>query len=199
MHGFSVTDSSGNVVRIVDLVYGMKLPDYIAGPRKGHDEYFSTSFPDILREYIEAVKAMNYLHDRNEIHGDIRRDHLIRDKRSHNLRWIDFDFTYGQSENKFGYDIFGLGNILVYITGGRDITVQQLREESGEIFSKISGEDLNIIFRNRVVNLRKVFPYIPESLNYVLLHFSAGSEVFYDDTRQFLDDLLKAEGDLDKR
>jgi hypothetical protein len=55
---------------------------------------------------------------------------------------------------------------------------------------------MNIIFHNRVVNLKKVFPYITDRLNFVLLHFSMGAEMFYDDTGQFLDDLLKAESSL---
>jgi len=39
------------------------------------------------------------------------------------------------------------------------------------------------------VNLRKLYPYIPVELNRVLLHFSAGSEVFYDSVEELTEDL----------
>jgi hypothetical protein len=63
-------------------------------------------------------------------------------------------------------------------------------------YDRITKDDLNIIFNNRVVNLRKVFSYIPESLNLMLLHFSLGADVFYEDTHQFLNDLREARKDL---
>ena len=128
MHGFSVKDSAGNVVRIIDYISGTTMADYAARGGRDHKEYFFTRFPAIVRDFIEAVKAVQYLHENNEIHGDVRRDHLIRDKTINRFRWIDFDFVYGYHENRFGYDLFGLGNILVYIAGGGDITVYHLAE-----------------------------------------------------------------------
>ncbi len=198
MQGFSVKDSAGNVVRILDYIYGKTMADYAACAGENHEEYFYMHFHGIFKGFIEAVKAIKFLHENNEIHGDIRRDHLLRDKLTNKFRWIDFDFIYSHHENKFGYDIFGLGNILIYITGGGDITVQQLRAMKPDIFSRISDEDLNIIFNNRVVNLKKVFPYIPESLNKILQHFSMKAEVFYDNTGQFLDDIMDAEDSMHK-
>ena len=54
---------------------------------------------------------------------------------------------------------------------------------------------MNIIFNNRLVNLKKVYPYIPDSLNLVLMHFSLGANVFYEDTVQFLSELQEAKED----
>ena len=48
---------------------------------------------------------------------------------------------------------------------------------------------MNIVFNNRLVNLQKVFPYIPDSLNRILMHFSIGANWFYENTAQLLDDL----------
>jgi serine/threonine protein kinase len=196
MQGFSVSDASGNIVRIIDYVYGKKLPAFISSLKEDHEEYFCRHFPSIFCEYVEAVKAIKFLHENKEIHGDIRRDHLIIDKTTNRCRWIDFDFISYHHENRFGYDIFGLGNILVYLVGGGDVIVQHLREERPDVFQRLSQGDVNIIFHNRVVNLKKVFPYISDRLNFVLLHFSMGAEIFYDDTGQFLDDLLKAGSSL---
>ncbi|MBI5584007.1 MAG: hypothetical protein HY892_09305, partial [Deltaproteobacteria bacterium] len=63
------------------------------------------------------------------------------------------------------------------------------KREGPALVARLREEDLNIVFKNRVVNLRKIYPYIPESLNQVLLHFSAGAKMFYEDTTQLLDDL----------
>ena len=53
----------------------------------------------------------------------------------------------------------------------------------------LRDEDLNIVFHNRVANLKKIYPYIPESLNMVLMHFSKGANWFYENTAQLLEDL----------
>jgi hypothetical protein len=34
-----------------------------------------------------------------------------------------------------------------------------------------------------------IYPYIPETLNRVLMHFSKGTNWFYENTTQLLDDL----------
>jgi hypothetical protein len=60
------------------------------------------------------------------------------------------------------------------------------------VFQRLTEEDFNIVFGNRVVNLRKVYPYIPDALNYVLLHFSVGANIFYDNTGELLADLQEA-------
>jgi hypothetical protein len=196
MQGFSVRDDSRNIVRVIDYIYGKNLPARISGIRNGHEEYFHLHFPTILRFYVETIKAIRFLHQNNEIHGDVRRDHIIIDRETTRFRWIDFDFIFSHHENRFGYDIFGLGNVLVYLAGGGDVIGHYLRKESPDTFARLDQGDMNIIFHNRVVNLKKVFPYIPDSLNFVLLHFSMGAETFYDDTAQLLDDLMKASSDL---
>ncbi len=196
MQGFSVSDDARNVVRVIDYIYGENLPSFIGRIRKDHEEYFYRDLPSILHDYVDTVKAIRFLHENKEIHGDVRRDHIIIEKTTNRFQWIDFDFIFYHHENRFGYDIFGLGNILVYLVGGGDVIGQRLREERPDVFQRLGQEDMNIIFHNRVVNLKKVFPYIPDGLNCVMLHFSEGAETFYDDTGQFLDDLLKAAGGL---
>ena len=59
----------------------------------------------------------------------------------------------------------------------------------------ISEDDLNIVFKNRMVNLKMIYPYIPESLNRVLMHFSSGAKWFYENTVQLLDDLGEYKND----
>ncbi|MBC8412665.1 MAG: serine/threonine protein kinase [Nitrospira sp.] len=189
MQGYGVEDSVGNVIRVIDLIKGPTIEDYVLTLGDDHEDYFYNHFPLMLQEYTELVKAIKFLHKNGEKHGDIRRDHVFKDAASGDYKWIDFDFNYMHKENMFGYDLFGLGNILAYLTGRGDVTTQELRKADNSIFRSLAPDDLNIIFNNRVVNLKKVYPYIPEVLNIVLMHFSTGAHIFYDNVDQLLQDL----------
>ncbi len=192
MQGFSVQDSAGNTVRIIEFIPGEKLADSVLKIGGTHEDYFFTHFPGIMDEYIVLVQAIRCLHEHGEKHGDIRRDHIIRDKRTGECRWIDFDFNYIHKENMFGYDLFGLGNVIVYLAGRGDLHPQDLKQNNPAAYERLCSHDMNIIFNNRVVNLQKVYPYIPDALTYVLLHFSLGADVFYETTDQLLEDLQNA-------
>lgn len=198
MQGFSVQDASGNVVRVADYIAGKNLADYAIELGENHSDYFFNDFPAVLDDFIEAVSAIKFLHDRGEKHGDIRRDHIIRDGSTNRCIWIDFDYNYYHKENIFGYDLYGLGNILVYLAGRGDVTVQSLRRQSPSALGKLDDGDLNIIFRNRVVNLKKIYPYITDKLSYILAHFSSSAEVFYEDTGELLADLAEARKELER-
>lgn len=189
MQGFSAPDEKGNTVRVLDFIWGRPLPFYIHNLDVNHETYFQDYFPGILRRFLECVEGVRYLHEHGEKHGDIRRDHILIDRDTNDYRWIDFDFNYHHRENIYGYDLFGLGNILAFLTGKGDLLVQDLRRRGPALAARLREEDLNIVFKNRVVNLRKIYPYIPESLNRVLLHFSVGAQMFYENTSQLLEDL----------
>jgi len=192
MQGFSVLDESGNIIRILDFIQGKTLADTIHGLDVSHEEYYEKHFPVFLDEYIELVRAIQFLHEHNEKHGDIRRDHISWKKDQGKGVWIDFDFNYLHKENIYGYDLFGLGNILVFITGGGDVTAQKLCDSNSPVIHQLSVDDMNIIFKNRVVNLKKVFPYISDSLNLVLMHFSTSANTFYENTKQFIEELQES-------
>jgi hypothetical protein len=197
MHGFPVSDASGNIIRVIDFIKGKTLADSVLFLGKDHQDYMHNHLCFVFDEFIDLVKAIRFLHERGEKHGDIRRDHILKDEDTGICRWIDFDFNYLHKENMFGYDLFGLGNILVYLVGRGDVTVQSLREQSSPALGSIAMDDMNIVFNNRVVNLKKVYPYIPEALNFILLHFSVGAGTFYDNTEQLLNDLQEARENLD--
>jgi len=136
------------------------------------------------------------LHDHGEKHGDIRRDHILIDKKTNRYRWIDFDYNFRHRENIYGYDLFGLGNVLIYIVGQGDVLLNDLKRRNPGLLSRLSDADLNIIFHNRVANLRKVYPYIPDTLNRVLLHFSNGANWFYEHVDQLIHDLRPVVADM---
>ncbi|MBU0480682.1 MAG: serine/threonine-protein kinase [Proteobacteria bacterium] len=196
MHGRWVLDAAGNNVRILDYIYGRRYDELITGYGEDHHDYFHHYFPQVLNEYIQLVEAIKFLHDHGEKHGDIRRDHIIRDRELNINRWIDFDYNFMHGESLFSFDLQGLGNILIFLTGRGDVLVADLYHDQKELFDTLWGEDLNISYKNRVANLRKIYPYVPESLNRILLHFSRGANIFYETTDQMLDDLARARADL---
>jgi hypothetical protein len=196
MHGISAVDEKGNTVRVLEHIVGKSLSTHIAGLHQNHETYFHESLPGILRQYSECLEAIRFLHDHGEKHGDIRRDHILIDKQTERYRWIDFDYNFRHRENIYGYDLFGLGNVLIYIVGQGDVLLHDIKSRNPDLLSRLSDVDLNIIFHNRVANLKKIYPYIPESLNRVLLHFSNGANWFYERVEQLIHDLHPAIDDI---
>ncbi|MBI5590120.1 MAG: hypothetical protein HY881_06515 [Deltaproteobacteria bacterium] len=201
MHGFSVRDDQSNVVRIIDFIYGKTIADHIRDLSSGidHETYFYLHFPEILDNYIACVEAIRFLHERGEKHGDIRRDHILTDRSTGHYRWIDFDYNFRHRENIYGYDLFGLGNVFMYLVGMGDVLISDLKTANHPALGELSDDDTNIVFNNRIANLRKIYPYIPESLNRILMHFSKSANVFYDHTLQLLDDLNNFKSDFPNR
>jgi serine/threonine protein kinase len=189
MHGYSIEDEEGNLIRVLDYIFGKSLHAYIESLQMDHKSYFYNLFPGILNNFMECIEAIRFLHQLGEKHGDIRRDHILIDRNSGWYRWIDFDFNYRHRENIYGYDLFGLGNILVFLAGMGDVLLLELEKQNHPALGTLWKEDVNIVFKNRIANLKKVYPYIPESLNRVLMHFSKGANWFYENTEQLLDDL----------
>ncbi len=189
MHGYSVPDEKGNLIRVLDFIKGKTLASHVGKMDINHEVYYHEHFPQILDRFFECVQAVHFLHDNGERHGDIRRDHILIDQETGDYRWIDFDFNYRHRENIYGYDLFGLGNILVFLAGMGDVLLTDLKRDKDPRLNTLTEEDLNIVFHHRVVNLKKIYPYIPDSLNRVLMHFSRGANRFYDHTSQLLDDL----------
>ncbi len=189
MQGFATADSRGNIIRVLDYIYGKSLYDTIEELAGGHASYFSDVFPGILDRFKTCIQAIGFLHRLGEKHGDIRRDHIIIDRESGNYRWIDFDFNYRHRENIYGYDLFGIGNVLIYLAGKGDLLVPDLWQQNHPSFSMLKAQDRNIVFNHRLANLKKIYPYIPESLNRILLHFSVGANWFYEHVDQLLEDL----------
>jgi hypothetical protein len=63
----------------------------------------------------------------------------------------------------------------------------------GEAVAKtLTPSDFSLLAQNRIVNLQKLFPFIPDALNNILLHFSAGAEVFYETVEELYADFEAA-------
>jgi hypothetical protein len=187
MHGFSRFDDAGNLVRVLEIIRGKQMDTIIEDLPGDHLEYFETKLHEMLTLFITACEAIDFLHGNGERHGDIRRDHLWMETRTGTMRWIDFDYAYEAHANPFALDLFGLGNSLLFVVGKQVFTPPLFKDMEGA--NDIIPEDFSLIFKNRLVNLRRLFPYIPKELNTVLMHFAAEAEIYYDSVEEFLDDL----------
>ena len=195
MQGEHTVDERGNSIRILDFLPGPTLSLAVADAAKDYEEYFHTDLPRLMRDFREAVDAVHFLHERGEKHGDVRRDHLMY-SREGRLAWIDFDYNYRHGESIAGLDLFGLGNVLAYLVGRGDCILRDIHDHRPDIFERLVPDDMNLVYKNRLMNLKKMFPLLPESLNLILLHFAAGAEVFYDSAAEMLEDLDRAIDDL---
>jgi hypothetical protein len=192
MQGFTICDRVGNPVRILDKIQGLRYYDFIHNLDMDHEQYFYELFPSIFSNIVSCIAAINYLHNRDDVHGDIRNDHIIIERTTEVYKWIDFDYTYEWAENPFGIDLFGLGNIILFTVGKGFSNVSELKRKGdnwGKIYSRLTADDLSLFFSHRIINLRKLFPYIPIDLNEILMYFSQGAEVFYGKTSELLEDL----------
>lgn len=190
MQGHSVRDEAGNRVRIIDIIQGKRIDEVVARIKQGHETYFYESYPAILKKFIGACQAVAHLHDLGERHGDINLDHLMMEYETGAYRWIDFDYAYEAYANPFALDLFGLGRLLACITGKWLYTFHNLRELGVAIdLNTLDQGDFSCVRKNEIMNLKKLFPYIPEKLNNVLLHFSESAEIGYDTVPELVTDL----------
>jgi len=192
MQGWATLDEGGNLVRILDIIKGHRLDRHIAEIEATHPDYFTEHLPGILRNFLVAVEGICFLHEQGLKHGDIRRDHLFVDRADGHYQWIDFDYDFYLPERPFALDLHGLGNVLLYLVGRQNYRLYDIEqnEQWGErVLATITPGDLSLIGGDRLFNLQKLFSYIPDSLNNILLHFSAGTSVMYDSAREFHDDL----------
>lgn len=194
MQGYSKNDIAGNNVRVLDIIRGKRLDVVVHDIPVDHKTYFHEYFPDILEKFIGACEAIGFLHSHDEKHGDIRRDHLWVESGTGAYRWIDFDYAFELYENPFGLDMFGLKSILVYLVGKANLTMQKLLELGTEtsILNTLNSDDYSVIIGNRVVNVKKIYDYIPDSLNNILMHLSSSSSVFYESVDEMLVDMNKS-------
>ncbi len=196
MQGRPLLDAVGNLVRVIDPINGYRLDKYIHRSGSSHEEYFHHELPSILERFLQCVEGIVFLHSHGLRHGDIRRDHIYVDRSSGVFSWIDYDYDFYLPERPFALDLFELGNILLYLTGQEHFTIAALSREKPDVSSHITPGDMALLVQTRVANLQKIFPYIPDQLNNVLLHFSTSANVFYENVQEFYDDLAQAREEL---
>jgi len=186
MQGTTLLDDHGNHIRILDFIRGKTIFQYIFEINKNHEQYFYEDLPLIIRKLADSIDAIRVLHRHKTCHGDIRNDHIIIDADTGQYRWIDFDLNQHVSD----FDIWSIGNIINYAVGKGITTFKGVFKNSDfsdEIKSSLGPEDASGFFEYRVMNLGKLYPYIPDPLSQILQHFTIKPKEFYTS----LDDLLK--------
>ena len=193
MQGRTARDARGNLVRIIVYITGVDLLHHVHSLPARHEEYFHSHFPAILANTVESLRGIQRLHEAGLCHGDIRNDHLILERSTGQFKWIDFDLNQDFAD----FDIWSAGNILHYVVGRGFVTFREAIQASPSLDGRLSDEDASVFFPHRVMNLRKIFAYVPPKLNDILLRFSAGARVFYDTMSQLADDLSECATAMD--
>jgi len=192
MQGKDYTDPKGNNIRVLDVVRGKTFLSYIDSIRMGYGLYHQTALPGILHKLAESLAAIGFLHANGLRHGDVRTDHLFVEGGTGNYVWIDFDYDFEATENPFSLDIFGLGALLAYAVGkglhNRYMIVND-RFSYGDLADRVDEGDFAILDQSMFVNLKKLYPIIPDALNDILMHFSMRAEVYYEYVDEILRDL----------
>jgi serine/threonine protein kinase len=187
MHGQSVHDAAGNIVRIIDFISGPSLYTYLRDQKMSHDEYYHQELSKVMQSFIKSIEAIAHLHKQGLHHGDIRADHIIINNETDTYVWIDFDYEVGDL-----YDVFCLGNVLQQVVGKGRHSLDDIRLQPSnypDFNSTLNSSDMSMTRRHRVANLRKLYPYISEALNEILMRFSVGSTDPYKKVDSLLEDL----------
>ncbi|KIX15918.1 protein kinase [Dethiosulfatarculus sandiegensis] len=194
MQGIWHKDEKDNIIRILDVISGPNFFNYIASFNLSYEDYFRRILPVILKQILKVLDALRFLHLNGFRHGDIRNDHIIVERDSGNYVWIDFDYDYQTTENPFGLDLFGIGNILIYAVGMGLHTLHMIkkdRKKYGNLYDDLDGADFSIIHQTRFINLKKIYPIIPKPLNDVLMHFSRGASIYYEVMEEIIEDVSR--------
>jgi len=173
MQGVTVRDPSGNNIRVIDFIPGPTFFNWLATLDIPHEPYFHEVLPGILMKLMGCIEAMDFLHRRGLEHGDIRNDHIIVETGTDRYRWIDFDYNVNYSD----FDVWSMGNVLTYAVA-RGIVTCRAAVDTG---ASVDPDDALLFYGYRLANLRKVYPYIPDAMNDLLMRFSAGSSDFITD------------------
>jgi hypothetical protein len=193
MQGKAIIDEKGNNIRVLEVVRGVNFLQYLGNfSDMPYEAYFRTILPGILRNLSKAFEAISFLHRNGFKHGDIRNDHLFVEKATGNYVWIDFDYDYETTENPFSLDIFGLGNILTYAIGKGFHTfymIQNNKKFYGDLIDRLTDADFAILDQRRLLNLKKLYPVIPSTMNNILMHFSKQTEIFYEMVDEIIEDI----------
>lgn len=191
MQGVTLEDVAGNPIRVIDRIPGKSLFKHMATFTMGHQQYFHEVLPGLMQQVIDCIEALAEVHRRGHHHGDIRNDHILIHKDTGDFSWIDFDYEVNFAD----YDVWSMGNVLVYTIGQGHHTVHEVRrnpERFPGLDGPLSKDDSMLLFPHRVANLRKLFPWIPQEVSRILMRFSAGSLDFYDDLDEQVRDLKEA-------
>lgn len=185
MQGKTVRDVKGNNVRIIDFIRGNSFYNHVATLPQEHEEYFYETMPGLLRKLIGCFDALEALHEEGLQHGDVRNDHILIERDTERFRWIDFDYEVNYGD----YDVWSAGNLISYVVGKGMRSCRDLQSQCRETEARVGPDDALLMFKHRLANIRKLYPYIPSDLNEIMMRFSTSTVDFYEDMASISRDL----------
>ena len=205
MQGQAFIDHVGNNVRVMDYIYGKSLFESILDMEIDHEQYYHAHLAPLLNKLVGCFEAIQMLHDNDLYHGDIRNDHIVIEEGTGGYRWIDFDLCQDVMFDPYmsftAFDVWSFGNVLQFVVGKGLSSFHDIhtsRRISDNVASTIQPADASAFHHHRLMNLKKIYPYISERLNTVLMRFSMGTEDYYWTTPEFMADLTESITDLPK-
>lgn len=190
MQGKVCFDEKNNAVRIIDYIKGQSLFNFIPLINKSHFDYFNEDLPKILWKLLDSFLGIKFLQENKYCHGDIRNDHIIVETETGNFRWIDFDLMQDVSD----FDLWSCGNIISYAVAKGLKTFDQVlkgNEFPEDVKKNLTAEDASAFYNYRIMNLAKLYSYIPERLNRILMHFTIRPKKFYNSLQELIDEFAE--------
>jgi hypothetical protein len=182
--------SADKEARVLEVIRGVDLLTDLSAHDMPHDEYVSTLLPRVLARVVDALSAIARLHTAGLCHGDIRNDHLFVEDGGSVLRWIDFDLDQGTID----FDVWSVGNILHFVTARRIVRIREVVEQRPDLADRIGSDDASLFFPYRLMNLGKIYPWLPAPLTEVLRRFAIGRCARYSRVDEVVGDLQSALG-----
>lgn len=197
MHGETIVDEKGNKVRVIDQLKGVSLYHYLLNLEMDHEAYFFEVMPQVMARLLEAVDAIGFMIKNGLQHGDIRSDHIIVESETGLFKWIDFDYQVSHSD----FDLWSLGNVISSVVGKGSLNYHDVLRFKGRYPGltkgvEIGADDCLMVNTYQIANMAKLFPYVPEKLNRILINFSVGTEFFYEEFDVMYDHLREAYEEL---
>ncbi len=199
MQGQTLIDNSGNNVRAIEFIRGKTLFHEILELEIDHEQYYHTHLAPILKKVVGCLEAIQKLHDNDLSHGDIRNDHILIEEGTGEFRWIDFDLSqdvmFDPYEGFGAFDVWSFGNVLHFVIGMGFNTFRDIRAGGrfpAEAVESLTPADAGAFHHYRLMNLKKIYPYVGERLNAVLMRFSGGAEDYYWTVSELMEDLREA-------
>jgi hypothetical protein len=170
---------------VIDFIQGKTVLKVLGDLEMTHERYVDEVLPRLLVEILDCFSGIVGLHDRGLCHGDIRNDHLILDSQDGRARWLDFDFVRAS----LVFDVWTMGNVLNCVLAKGFVTFHGLRQSRPDVRDRVDGRDASAFFRHRVMNVDRLFPYLPPCFAAMLRRFCAGATVRYERAEQIASDL----------
>jgi len=90
------------------------------------------------------------------------------------------------------FDVWSVGNVLHFVSARRIVRIREVLANRPDLVSRIGPEDASLFFPYRLMNLGKLYPWLPPPLTETLRRFAVGDCVRYERVDEVVEDLQDA-------